>query len=226
MKTGKRTPSGAIGRGVGRASRVFLLLMVAVLVLSGCDWLRPSPTSTPVPLIPGRVTPSGGGAGGGVVTVGEGARPGLGGQPREEEEMGIEFTLSEGADQPTPPLRNPVAKGSPLSPAEVQALLDRLPPLEGETGDVQPFRFPVASLPAPRPGQTIEQPFPPPSPVERSEEPPAGPLKVLRFSPEGDVPLAPYLSVTFDQPMVLLTGHSNLAQQQVPVLLDPLPEGR
>jgi len=55
--------------------------------------------------------------------------------------------------------------------------------------------------------------------------PTVGPLKVLRYSPEGDVDLAPFLSVTFDQPMVALTAHADLAAQEVPVKLSPLPEG-
>ena len=36
----------------------------------------------------------------------------------------------------------------------------------------------------------------------------AGPLEVLRRMPEGDVPLAPHLSITFSQPMVALDSHA------------------
>ena len=36
----------------------------------------------------------------------------------------------------------------------------------------------------------------------RPDAAPAGPLEVLRRMPEGDVPLAPHLSITFSQPMV------------------------
>ena len=53
-----------------------------------------------------------------------------------------------------------------------------------------------------------------------------GPLEVLRYAPEGDVPLAPNLSVTFNQPMVALTGISDLAKDDVPVRLSPQPEGQ
>ena len=49
---------------------------------------------------------------------------------------------------------------------------------------------------------------------------------MLRYAPEGDVPLAPNLSVTFNQPMVALTGLSDLAAQDVPVKLSPQPTGK
>jgi hypothetical protein len=44
--------------------------------------------------------------------------------------------------------------------------------------------------------------------------------------PEGDVPLAPQLSVTFSQPMVAVTSVDDLAAQDVPVKLNnPLANG-
>ena len=49
---------------------------------------------------------------------------------------------------------------------------------------------------------------------------------MLRYAPEGDVPLAPNLSVTFNQPMVALTGLADLAAQDVPVKLSPQPAGK
>jgi len=51
-------------------------------------------------------------------------------------------------------------------------------------------------------------------------------LEVLRYAPEGDVPLAPYLSVTFNQPMVPLTSLQDLAARDVPVKLSPQPAGK
>ena len=52
------------------------------------------------------------------------------------------------------------------------------------------------------------------------------PLAVLRYSPDGDVPLAPQLSVTFNQPMVPLSSHQELSQEDVPVKLSPAVPGR
>ncbi len=50
--------------------------------------------------------------------------------------------------QPEPTSRlprsaTPPATGEPLSEADGQSILDRLPPLAEEAGDVQDFRFPV-----------------------------------------------------------------------------------
>jgi len=137
----------------------------------------------------------------------------------------MRFVLSEGSELVTQPVALQVAETEPLSPDEAQAVLNRLSPLEAEVGDEQEFRLPDETLPAPRPGETIEETFPPEEDLEPPTAPEVGPLTVLRYSPEGDVPLAPYLSVTFDQPMVALTAHADLAAKDVPVKLTPLPEG-
>ncbi|MFH1929138.1 MAG: Ig-like domain-containing protein, partial [Chloroflexota bacterium] len=190
-------------------SHILLPLLLVFQLVLGC---RPPAT----PTVP---TPVGGGEGGltvvrsGVSTSGEGG------------EDGMKLVLSEGSELAVELAQVPVALTLPLSPDETQAVLDRLSELEGEAADVKEFRFPAETLPAPRPGETIEQPFPPEEAVEPGEEPVAGPLKVLRYSPQGDVPLAPYLSVTFDQPMVALTAHADLAAKGVPVKLSPQPEG-
>ena len=118
---------------------------------------------------------------------------------------GLPIAISEGVDQP--PAQEHVARATaePLTAAQMQAVLNRLQPLPVSPGDAQAFAFPSAPLPPPRPGQTINIPFPPPT----TAPPPvvaASAVEVLRYAPEGDVPLAPNLSVTFNQPMVALTG--------------------
>ena len=50
------------------------------------------------------------------------------------------------------------------------------------------------------------------------------PLEVLRWMPEGEVPLAPELSVTFSQPMVAVTSQEDAAKT-TPVKLTPQPKG-
>ncbi len=137
------------------------------------------------------------------------------------------FSLGEGqpdwdADQARPPL----AETTPLSQQQIQALLTRLPPLRQEEGDVAQVRLPDQSLPPPRPGQEVELPFPPPQPEPPLDVQEDAPLAVLRFSPEGAVPLAPQLSVTFSQPMVSLTSHQELAAEDIPVDLEPAVTGR
>ena len=137
------------------------------------------------------------------------------------------FALSEGLpDWDGGQARPPLAETKPLSQEQIQQLLARLPPLHEEEGDVAQVRLPDQSLPPPRPGQEVELPFPPP----QAESPPDvqadAPLAALRFSPEGDVPLAPQLSVTFSHPMVPLTSHGELAAEDIPVTLEPAVPGR
>ena len=145
--------------------------------------------------------------------------------PRQPRLTGLPIEISQGAEQP--PAREHVARATaePLTAAQMQAVLNRLQPLPTSPGDAQAFAFPSAPLPPPRPGQTINIPFPPPTTVP----PPvvaASAVEVLRYAPEGDVPLAPNLSVTFNQPMVALTGLADLAAQDVPVKLSPQPAGK
>ena len=52
-----------------------------------------------------------------------------------------------------------------------------------------------------------------------------GELSVLRFAPEGEVAMAPHLSVTFSHPMVTVTSQTEAAKT-VPVSLEPMPRGR
>ncbi|MBN2370785.1 MAG: Ig-like domain-containing protein [Vicinamibacteria bacterium] len=143
----------------------------------------------------------------------------------KEEQTGLAFRLSEGAEEQPPYARPPVVKGEPLSAAETEALLARLPALKTDEKDRAEFALRESSLPAPRTGATVQSPFPPPDSAEAPDKTPAGPLDVLRRLPEGDVPLAPHLSVTFSQPMVAVTSHAELAREEVPVRLTPQPEG-
>jgi alpha-2-macroglobulin len=140
-------------------------------------------------------------------------------------ETGLFFRLSEGAEAPE--RRQPPAPAAPLDDAAARRVLDRLPPLPPDAGDRIPFAFRPRSLPPPRAGVTVTQSFPPPAAPEGG--PPVsggGPLTVLRRSPEGNVPLASHLSVTFSQPMVPVGSHEELAAAGVPVSLTPQPEGK
>ena len=136
------------------------------------------------------------------------------------------FVLSEGQpDWDGSESRPPLAETTALSQEQVQNLLTRLPSLTADEGDVEPARLPDQSLPPPRPGVEVDLPFPPPQAEAAPEDDADAPLELLRFSPEGDVPLAPQLSVTFNQPMVPLSSHQELAQEDVPVKLSPAVAG-
>ncbi len=139
---------------------------------------------------------------------------------------GLQYRLSEGAEQAPDRTVLPPAQTRPLDRSALQRLLDRLPPLIAQAGDQQDLNLPKESLPAPRPGQTIKESFPPPAAPTAAPEAATGPLEVLRYAPEGAVGVAPNLSVTFNQPMVALTGLSDLAALDVPVQLSPQPEGQ
>ncbi len=138
---------------------------------------------------------------------------------------GLPIAISEGVDQPSAPEHVAQATAEPLTDIQMRAVLNRLQPLPVAPGDAREFAFPSAPLPPPRPGQTINLPFPPPT----TAPPPVvavSAVEVLRYAPEGDVTLAPNLNVTFNQPMVALTGLGDLAAQSVPVELSPQPAGK
>ena len=119
----------------------------------------------------------------------------------------------------------PPASGDPLSDEEIEQILARLPALTAEPEDQVDLLLPEDSPPPPRTGETIEEPFPPPPAPVVPGEVETGPLEVLRFAPEGEIPLAPFLNVTFNQPMVPLATLGALTAEKVPVRLEPALPG-
>src|SRR5262249_41006852 len=117
-------------------------------------------------------------------------------------------------------------RAAALPESDAQSLLQRLKPIKSEPSDEQEFAFRERSLPPPLTGKTINDTFPSserhPGPVEAA----AGPLEVVRYAPEGDVPLAPHLTVTFSHPMVAVPSVEDLAARTVPVKLSPQPPGK
>ena len=117
------------------------------------------------------------------------------------------------------------AKTTPLDEDDQKKLMGRLPPLAKEPGDEKDFALREGSQPPPKTGAVISESFPPkvveaPPPVQ------PGPLAVSRHAPEGPVNMAPFLSVSFSQPMVSITSHDDLAKVPVPVQLSPVPPGK
>jgi alpha-2-macroglobulin len=140
-------------------------------------------------------------------------------------ETGLQFRLSEGAATQDRPQPLPAPATQPLGANETNTLLGRLTPLKAEPEDEKEFALRERSLPPPRTGQTINEVFPPTGTGGQPEKPSTAPLEILRFAPEGEVPLAPHLSITFSQPMVAVTSNDDLAAGQVPVRLSPQPAG-
>src|SRR5262245_1117828 len=145
-----------------------------------------------------------------------------------DKEVGFRFRLSE-VRRDTPPTPTPAITAPPSSPLPddaTQNLLKRLTPFATIPDDKKDFAIRERSLPPPRAGRVNNEPFPPAAISDAPADPIAGPLEVLRFAPEGEVELAPHLSVTFSQPMVAVTSNEDLAASQPPVKLSPQPKGR
>ncbi|HEX8283426.1 MAG TPA: alpha-2-macroglobulin family protein [Pyrinomonadaceae bacterium] len=146
-------------------------------------------------------------------------------EEEEDEPQGLRFRLSEaGAPKERAP-QNRVEEGRPLPESETARLLARLPPLKEEEGDARGLNLRERGLPPPRAGQTIANAFAPPEPA-RTPPPSAasGALEVLRFAPEGEVELAPAVSLTFSQPMVAVASQEEAAAT-IPVKLSPRVAG-
>jgi len=140
------------------------------------------------------------------------------------EEDGLKITLSDGGALPDEVIPLPVAPGEPLTLEEINDILLRLPPLASEPDDRLAFNLPDEVLPPPRTGETIAEVFPLP-PEATPPEVAAGPLEVLRYSPEGEVPIAPFVNVTFNQPMVPLSTLEQLSNEESPVQIEPAVPG-
>ncbi|MBN1304336.1 MAG: hypothetical protein JXA13_07860 [Anaerolineales bacterium] len=155
---------------------------------------------------------------------GQTATPGVveddGEKPMDEGEANLSIRLSEGSSTPQDSAPLPVAAGQTLSAEETTRLLARLPDLQVDPGDITDFNLPEDVLPPPRTGDTIQEIFPLP-PEETPPEVVAGPLEVLRYSPEGEIPIAPFVNITFNQPMTTLATINDLAEQDVPVKVSP-----
>jgi len=141
---------------------------------------------------------------------------------------GLDVRLSDGKQGPPPFDHNKLAAATKLGDADVAQLLSRAKPLETDPDDAKDFALRPMSQPPPRTGQTIKDTFPakvdrpPPAATAQSA---SSDLQVLRYMPEGEIPYAPELSVTFNQPMVAVTSQEDAAKVQ-PVKLDPTPKGK
>jgi alpha-2-macroglobulin len=138
------------------------------------------------------------------------------------EETGLQFRLSNGVDQPEKRSETKPATASELSQSEIETVLKRLPPMKVDPAEE--FALRESSLPPPRTGNTIDVSFPAAATAVKEAVTP-GPLDVIRYSPEGGVPIAPELSITFSQPMIELTSQEEAAAN-VPVKLNPQPPGK
>ncbi|MBL0213786.1 MAG: Ig-like domain-containing protein [Myxococcales bacterium] len=145
----------------------------------------------------------------------------------KDQPPGLDLRVSEGKQGAAAFDRANLAPAKKLTEAEAQGLLSRTKPITTDPADKQAFALREKSQPPPRTGQTVKGTFPPPA---SSLLPPAASdagkdLTVLRYMPEGQVPLAPELSITFSQPMIAVTSQDDAAAS-VPATLTPTPKGR
>ncbi len=138
----------------------------------------------------------------------------------------VGLRLGEGSALTRPVEALPLVAGQPLAPDAVAAILARLPEWDVPIDDRRTFQRPAVSLPPPLIGTTIATPFPPEAGVPGPDTAPDGSLTVVRYQPEGDVDIAPFVTVTFDRPMVPITTLDQLAAADVPVVITPAVDGR
>ena len=139
---------------------------------------------------------------------------------------GLTFRLSEGVEGAEKREKQPLADSEAISGSEAGRILGRLPAIKSDPDDQTAFAKRIGTLPAPKTGNRVPVKFPA---NEQQNLPNVDgaktPLEVVRFSPEGEVPLAPDLGVTFSQPMVAVTSQEEAAKY-APVELTPQVEGR
>ncbi|MEO8649468.1 MAG: Ig-like domain-containing protein, partial [Acidobacteriota bacterium] len=138
---------------------------------------------------------------------------------------GFRFRLSEGTERSAAETVQQPASSDPLSAANTSELLGRVPNLTPENSDQQDFAKRLGTLPPPKTGRMIPVKFPSDQGRGTPKVDPGTVLEVVRYSPEGEVSLAPDLSISFSQPMVAVTSQQEAAQF-APVEFSPAVEGR
>lgn len=142
------------------------------------------------------------------------------------EDQGLQIKFSSGENETTSAERLKSVKGEALSREERQALLNRLPAFEKPL-EAEPFQKRLSTRPAPRPGKTVPEAFPTKDQVSpRPDNPESGPLRILRYAPEGKVAVGAAVSITFSQPMIPITSHDDLQAGSLPIEMTPALEGQ
>jgi alpha-2-macroglobulin len=134
----------------------------------------------------------------------------------------MQLSLSEGTQQQVAS-EVKLVTGEQLDQQTIDAIIARLSPWEGGSAEVDDFQLPVSSLTPPRVGTQIAEPFPPPPDDDTAEVPVPDdlPLDVVRFNPVGDVALAPYITITFNQPMVPVGTVGQVSASDAPAVIEP-----
>lgn len=145
---------------------------------------------------------------------------------RTGDEPGLTITLGHADADGGKATRPKLAEATVLAEADTAKVLARLPKLPASPDDTKDFAMRPGSAPPPVTGATVLGAFPPKASPPAVAARPSGPLEVTRFAPEGAVPMAPHVSISFSQPMVEVTSLAELAAKDVPVKLSPTPAGK
>lgn len=137
---------------------------------------------------------------------------------------GLTMTVREGSDVPHASVSERQVSGTALDAQTLEALFARLDALPDPIKSQAEFALRSTSKPAPRAGDTIEKSFPPDATHARPSDASDDSFRLRRFQPDGEVDLAPKVSMTFSQGVVPLTGHED-AQNIVPATITPAIEG-
>lgn len=136
----------------------------------------------------------------------------------------VGLRLTEGVGTPAEPV--PVVDGEPLVDPRVGEIIDRLPAWDPSRDLTARFAWPAQTLTPPAGGTVVEQPFPPAATGTPPAEPvDTGPLTVLRSQPQGEVAVAPFVGITFSQPMVPIGTVGQLDEVDVPATISPAVPG-
>ncbi|MGE3358843.1 MAG: alpha-2-macroglobulin, partial [Acidimicrobiia bacterium] len=137
----------------------------------------------------------------------------------------MKLRLSTGSALDTGRLPLAVQDGTPLDQAAIDAITDRLPAWTPATDAEPTVSWPTETLPRPRAGRTIDTPLGVSTGGSAPTTTPAA-LAVQRVQPSGDVAIAPFVSITFNQPMVPLATLAQLDAEDVPATIEPRIDGR
>jgi uncharacterized protein YfaS (alpha-2-macroglobulin family) len=151
-----------------------------------------------------------------------------GGEPSStsgDDQPGLSIRLSDGQAVPTVVETLEPVRGETLTQEQLDAILERLTTWQVDQGLEVDFRLPDEILPPPLTGDTISESFPTTGDLSGPQPDFGEELEVVRFSPQGEVAIAPFISVTFNQPMIALDTLEGLAAEEVPVQVTPLISG-
>lgn len=139
----------------------------------------------------------------------------------------VDFKLSDAPVSPELTAKPHTAAPEPLTDAEVEALLGRLPDLDAS--EAREFAFRPTSLKRPRAGADVTTPFPPvaqkPKPMSSIAKVLVEPLKILRHTPQGEVGYVPVVTLAFSAPMVPLSSVDVVSANRAPATISPSAEG-